>query len=255
VDFRSQCEAQATKGFQFSSWTENLGGNSSTIINPSKVSNVPLSTLLSALGILSKDASANLTVTKFGNFTANFERVPPPIPPEYWIQLYGIIVSSIVGWSVPSIIGWLKARRQGGRADQYYKRIDRLYSDGKLDENDIEPLDSLKRDLTFAFAKRKISEQHYNELNRTISVLYEEIYKKKIDSLNGKHGNGILLDKVKDGITDAFAKRKLTEQHYKLLNEKISDSKNSQQSNNNQLASSSQSSVPTATTQGSPIKI
>jgi hypothetical protein len=37
------------------------------------------------------------------------------------------------------------------------------------------------------------------------------------------------LDKVKDDITDAFAKRKLTEQHYKLLNEKISDSKNNHQ--------------------------
>jgi hypothetical protein len=33
------------------------------------------------------------------------------------------------------------------------------------------------------------------------------------------------LDDVKETIKDAYAKGKLNEQHYKLLNEKISDSK------------------------------
>jgi flagellar biosynthesis chaperone FliJ len=92
-----------------------------------------------------------------------------------------------------------------------------------------------------------ISEQHYNNLNNKISVLYEEIYKKKIDLLNGKG-----FDKVKDDINDSYAKGKISEQHYKLLNDKISDSKNNQQSNNNQLETSSQSSSPIL--QGSPIK-
>jgi hypothetical protein len=31
------------------------------------------------------------------------------------------------------------------------------------------------------------------------------------------------LDKIKDDITDAYAKGKITEQHYSLLNERISD--------------------------------
>jgi hypothetical protein len=69
-------------------------------------------------------------------------------------------------------------------------------------------------------------------LNNTISILYEEIYKKKIDLLNGKD-----LDKIKDEINDSYAKGKINEQHYKLLNERLSDNKNNQQSNNNRLTS------------------
>jgi uncharacterized membrane protein len=86
-------------------------------------------------------------------------------------------------------------------------------------------LDGLKIDLTDAYTKGKISEQHYANLKSEISVVYQEIYKKKIDSLNDKDSNGIILDKVKDTIKDAYAKEKLSEQHYQLLNEKICDSK------------------------------
>jgi hypothetical protein len=115
------------------------------------------------------DNAAIFNVTDFGNFTANFKQVSPPIPPEYWIPLYGVIVSSIVGWSVPSIIGWMKSKKQGGRLNQYHKRINSLYDDGKLDENDIGSLDELKRYITDAYAKGKITEQHYNILNKKIS--------------------------------------------------------------------------------------
>jgi hypothetical protein len=135
------------------------------------------------------DTSNILTITHYGNFTANYERIPPPIPPEYWIPLYGVIVSSIVGWSIPNIIGWIKSRRQGRKANQYYKRINSLYNDDKLDENDITRLDGLKIDLTDAYTKGKISEQHYANLKSEISVVYQEIYKKKIDSLNDKDNN------------------------------------------------------------------
>ena len=54
--------------------------------------------------------------------------------------------------------------------------------------------------------------------------------------MNGKDTNGVVLDKVKDEINDSYAKGKISEQHYKLLNEKLSDNKNNQQSNSNQLA-------------------
>jgi hypothetical protein len=80
-------------------------------------------------------------------------------------------------------------------------------------------------------------------------------FKKKIDSLNGIATTGILFDDVKENIKDVYAKGKISEQHYKLLNEKLSDNKNNQQqSNNNQLRPSSQKSMLTSTTQGSPIK-
>lgn len=67
----------------------------------------------------------------------------PPIPPQCWIPLYGILISSIIGWSIPNIIGWARARIQIGMANQYHKRITSL-SDNKLHENDIQTLDNLE---------------------------------------------------------------------------------------------------------------
>jgi hydroxymethylpyrimidine pyrophosphatase-like HAD family hydrolase len=78
--------------------------------------------------------------------------------------------------------------------------------------------------------------------------------KKKIDSFDGKYTNGALLDKIKDDINDSYTKGKISEHHYKLLNEKLSDNKNNQQSNNHQAAPPSKRSILTSTTQGSPIK-
>ena len=168
VDFRTQCLAQANKGFQFSNWIENLGSKSSRTINESGISGSPVDSFMTALGIGPKDTSANLAVTKFGNFTANFQAVPPAIPPEYWIPLYGIILSTIIGWSIPSIIGWVKSRRDNGRLYRFHKRIKSLYKNGKLDQNDIESLDKLKSDIDDAYAKGKITDQHYDWLNKKI---------------------------------------------------------------------------------------
>ena len=52
--------------------------------------------------------------TKFGSFTANFKALPPAIPSEYLLGLFTIVASTIIGWSIPSIIGWTKSKRQAG---------------------------------------------------------------------------------------------------------------------------------------------
>jgi hypothetical protein len=70
----------------------------------STVSDSPLNFFLDSFGIKPNDTSAALDVTQFGNFTPNFKALPPPIPPEYWILLYSVILSTIIGWSVPGII-------------------------------------------------------------------------------------------------------------------------------------------------------
>ena len=223
----TQCKPETNKGFQFSTWIENLGHNSSKAMTTSTISNSPFDSLLTALGFNLSDESAIFNVTHNGNFTANFEKVPPPIPPEYWIPLYGVIVSSIVGWSIPSIIGWIKAKRQRARLGRYKRRIDSLYNDGKSNQSDVEDLDNLKSDIADAYAKGKISDQHYGDLKNDISIQYEEFYKKRIDSLNGgkldqnSNDYAILLDKIKNDIIDAYAKGKINELHYTLLANKI----------------------------------
>jgi len=203
-----------------------LGYNSSRTIDASTSSDSPVDWFMSALGGGPKDTPANLTVTKFGNFTANFEKLPPAIPSEYLIPLYGVIASSIVGWSIPSIVGWISAKRIGRISYAYHKRIGSLYNDGKLDHDDIKSLDELRRDLSNTYAKGKISEQHYQKLKSETGVLYEEIHRKRIDSLNSpaiKHNSkdDRLMTKIRHDIDEDFAKGKITEQHYNLLNKKI----------------------------------
>jgi YVTN family beta-propeller protein len=103
---------------------------------------------------------------------------------------------------------------------------DTLYNDGKLDHYDIESLNQLMNRVEDTYAKGKINNEHYTRLRSRTSILYQEIYKKIIDSLydlpithNSKGDR--LLSKLEDNIEDAYAKGKINEQHYKLLNKKI----------------------------------
>jgi len=121
-----------------------------------------------------------------------------------------------VSWFV---LKWWIGKRQ--RVHMYYAKTNMLYNDGRLNENDIYSLDQLKYDLRDTYANGKIRERDYKLLNDNISLLYEEIYKKKIDSLwrEGKNSN---LGRVKDDINDAYVKEKISEQQYNILNDMIS---------------------------------
>jgi hypothetical protein len=92
----------------------------------------------------------------------------------------------------------LKSKTQIRRANQYHKRIHSLYPDNnKLYDK---TLDTLKTDIKNAYAAGKISEQHYNNLKDETSILYERVYKNKIDSLNGKvdgENNRLELGEIK----------------------------------------------------------
>jgi hypothetical protein len=108
---------------------------------------------------------------------------------------------------------------------RFYAQINMLYDDGKLDEYDIHRLNHLKADLTAAYAEGKISEQHYSNLNNKISVLYEEIYKKKILSAISKGGNNMLPDLdevVMDILEGAITKGKFNKQSATNLRNMIS---------------------------------
>jgi hypothetical protein len=83
--------------------------------------------------------------------------------------------------------------------------------------------------ISDAYSKGKINSEHYSNLKDEISVLYQEIFKKRIQSLNNishKEDKQKQVEKMKDDLDDAYSKAKLTELHYNLLNKKISEYNN-----------------------------
>jgi hypothetical protein len=184
--------------------------------------------VLDFLGIESSDEpEATLEITKFGAFTANFKELPPAIPSEYWIPLYGIIASTIVGWSIPSIIAWTKSKRDVGKLNNYHKQIASLYWDSKLDEKDIEPLNRLSSNIADAYSKGRINEKHNESLINEILMLYEKIFRERVeDLLNTKPSSQKTrqeqLNEIRSEIEYAYSEGKIIEKHYDLLSKAIS---------------------------------
>jgi YVTN family beta-propeller protein len=226
----SQCMAKPNEGFEFVSWEENnLKANSTQLISVSRSAST-WDSILDFFGIKSDEPEATIPLTKFGTFTANFKELPPAVPSEYWIPLYGIIISTIVGWSIPSIIGWTKSKRDVRKLNYYHKQIASLYGDGKLDENDIEALDRLRSRVSDAYAEGKINDKHYETLRGEISTLYEEIFRKKIATLDSNNNYSVVkkpiqqqLAQIRNEVELAFSKGKINEMHYDLLNKAISN--------------------------------
>jgi YVTN family beta-propeller protein len=222
----TKCMARPAKDFEFSSWVENLEHNSTLPLNQSAISDSPWNSFYYFIVGKPNDTSATFDVNRFGTFTANFKPVPPSILPQYWTLIITLLITGIVGWSIPSIIGWIKSKAQLRRANQYHKRIHSLYADNNILYENDNTLDTLKTDIKNAYAEGKISPQQYNDLKDETSILYERAYKSKIDSLDGKvdgKNNRIELEEIKNDITDAYAEGKISEQHYNLLKEKIAN--------------------------------
>jgi YVTN family beta-propeller protein len=224
----TQCTAIPNTGFEFSSWIKNLDNNSSRFIKMSHTNTSIFGLFLNIFGINS-NTDAELNITEFGSFTAHFREIPPPIPSEYLIGLYTIVATTIVGWSIPSIIRWLKSRADIRKLNQYHRRINLLYHNGKLDDEDIEPLDKLKDIISDDYAKGNLNELHYNNLKDEISVLYHKIYNNKLTKLNQLSITSEKMNymqKIKDEIIDEYAKGNLNELHYKLLEKKLPNHRN-----------------------------
>ena len=190
------------------------------------------------LRIRSEEPESKLDITRFGTFTANFRELPPAIPSEYWIPLYDIIISTIVGWSIPSIIGWTKSKRDVRKLTYYHKQIASLYGDGKLDENDIGPLDRLRTNILDAYSEGKINDKHYESLRNETSILYEKIFRKRIDDVVNKNNDSSIkkprqeqLDKIRKEVKYAYSEGKINDKHYDLLNKDILDLESKERDN------------------------
>jgi YVTN family beta-propeller protein len=186
VSSGTNCTANPNQGFGFTSWVENLNHNSTRTINTTSLSNSPWNSLKGIFGFKQNDTSAILDITTFGNFTANFKALPPPIPSDYVLGLFTIVASTIVGWSLPTIIGSINSKKQSNVVSRYHQRIKSniKYDDDKIDEKDIKDLDERKDDIADDYSKAKINEKHYESLKCEISILYEKIFRKMINSLD-----------------------------------------------------------------------
>jgi predicted nuclease with TOPRIM domain len=117
--------------------------------------------------------------------------------------------------------------RQERKLYLIHKKINLLWDDGNLDFDDIKPLEKLISETENAYAKGKINNERYTNLKKESSVLYEEIFKKRINLLSRliiRHDSkdDRLLSRMKNDIDDAYAKGKLSKLHYDLLNKMIS---------------------------------
>lgn len=102
---------------------------------------------------------------------SNFKPLPPSIPPEYLFLVVSVIVSSLIGWSIPSIISWIRAKRQRKYLKECINQI------GKLDKNAIEEM------ITGYYVEGKISQDHRQLLKDKISEYY--------GNTNGPYGSPI----------------------------------------------------------------
>ena len=134
-----------------------------------------------------------------------------------------------MGWSIPTILGWTRSKREARKLNYYHKQITFLYRDSKLDENDIGPVNRLRSDIVDEYSKGKLNEKHYESLRNEISVLYKEILKKRINALN--NSNNLANEKtteeqlaqIRDEVEYAYSEGKINDKHYTLLNKAISN--------------------------------
>jgi DNA-binding beta-propeller fold protein YncE len=224
------CIAKPNSGFEFVNWNENIDSNTTRPLKPCvEDSHNPFDPLIAPIQktwqIYNDTAETSFCINQYGTFTANFRELPAPLPISYWIPIYGLIVSTIIGASIPSIILWAKTKRDIKKSNLHHKKIQTIYDEVRRDEVDFESLNKLKDEISDSFSKGKISQFHYSNLKDEISILYQEIFMKKIDSLDDDNGMNLSLKlKLVREIKDAFSKGKLTELHYNMLMNKVSES-------------------------------
>jgi hypothetical protein len=275
----SECTAKPSPGFEFASWQENLGRNSTQLL---QISSPPsffsydffVDSILDLFHMKPEPPESKLNVTRFGIFTANFRALPPAIPPEYVATLFTVVATAFIGsWLTPTVIGWRSAKKQVGKFDQYHNEIKKVYNDAAVLDNltgkitdeytkgkiNKESYDKLLDEISLSYgeiftkeidslnnisendkgrqlstiisniedmhAKGKIKNKYYANLKKETSILYEEIFNKRINSLDGLSENekGKLLVEIKDDISDAYSKEKISELHYNLLEKKLSN--------------------------------
>jgi YVTN family beta-propeller protein len=241
------CIAQPNSDFEFVSWEENLNDNSTQLI---QIAVSHSSTIYTAI-VYSLDSIANfigakssldsikkffniqtdeperiLKITKYGSFTANFRELPPPLPPEYWATLFGVVVTAIIGsWLTPTIVGWRTSKKHQVRLNDYQNKLKELYKDNKLDKNDLSKLDRLRENILSGYTRGDITKDQYDVLIKNLSIQYNEIFHNEINNLKNTTNNEKkieLLNDIQSDLNKVYLEAKIDKEHYDLLKEMIS---------------------------------
>jgi YVTN family beta-propeller protein len=171
VDAKITCNVYAKEGFVFKSWS---GDTDSFLTNkPIRGNANPIS--------MEQNLKPTIKVSKFTELDANFDTPSElTIPEGVWVSLYGIMVSVFVGWFVPNIARWINARKQNRHLSEYIAKIDAMpdiLDDANKDEysKQVYEIKKIKKDISEMLTNRKISESHYNILDKRISDFEKRI--------------------------------------------------------------------------------
>ena len=111
-----------------------------------------------------------LDTPKYGELNVNFK--PTLLTEQYVFMIMGIIGSSSV------LAGFILRRRERRYLNRYMTRIDSTYD--TLQENDrmacIQQLESIRKEITRLFRKGRLTDSHYNILDKKISEYLQKLY-------------------------------------------------------------------------------
>jgi hypothetical protein len=100
------------------------------------------------------------------------------IPPEVLATIYTIVISTIIGWSIPNIASYISSRKRRRNFLDYITTIDKQYDTQKDSINALKDwLTTYERKMQYALGNGKISESQY------------DLLKKKIDYYSSDHVN------------------------------------------------------------------
>ena len=249
VSSGTECVAKPNSGYDFASWIETFDDNSTRTINASTPADSPLAALRDVFSdnpttdltrtvsapassdspiafvalhdAFTDDPAATLTVNRFGNFTAYFRALPTPIPAEFTLSLITVIVAALVGsLLIPAAVSWFKSKKQTSRLNSFHLDMASINKDG-LDERDISNLNKLNQNVSDSYSAGKITNEQYTNLKNEVSIAFQEIFKKRIESLIEQDLEAI--NKTRNDIMDAYNNGKLSNEHYTNLKNEISN--------------------------------
>ena len=220
VSSGAECIAKPNNGYEFASWVEMFDDNSTRTINASTTSDWLVDPVAAFCDAFTDDPAATLTVNRFGNFTAYFKALPPPVPAEFTASIITVIVAAFVGsLLIPATVGWVKTKKQTSRLNSFHLVMVSINKDG-LNEKDVGDLNELNQNISNSYAAGKITNGQYTNLKNEVSAAYQKIFKKRIESITSPNTES--ANNIKNDIEDAYSDRKITELDYNLLNAKIS---------------------------------